>query len=184
MKGFILTAVIGLMATTAYAGGLTEQESACFDAINAMRAKAGLTPFTLSDELTDGARVWSKRLNVERRLYHSGFGGENCARGSLDGIATCRQWERSSGHRALLLSRTATEAGLGNDGSYWTLRVRSREREVVKQPKPVIDLFEDTASGCGEAKAGHCRKPLRAGAKVGVWALKLPVVVLKRHCCR
>ena len=160
-----------LMAmATAYGGGLTEQEQACWQAIQDMRSKAGLPAFEFCPELTDASRQWSARLRTERRLYH-GASQENCARGNESGVATFRQWMNSPGHRSLLMSR-ATTAGIGNDGTYWTFRVRSKTKETTKQA-----VAERETSVLG-ATSFERRTPARHP--------RSPVFRLfyKRHCCR
>ena len=132
MRRILLTAVF-LLTATAYGGELTTEESACFASINSLRAKYGLPAFEFSPELTADCRAWSAHLRISGKLYH-GASYENCARGNTSGTATYRQWYASSGHRTLLLNRSATEAGIGSDGVYWTLRLRpaERTREVAK----------------------------------------------------
>ena len=140
MKRILMTAVVlAALTTAAYADGLTKEESDCFDAINSMRVKAGLPAFQFSAELSDASRAWSAKLRTSGRLYH-GASYENCARGNTCGVATYRQWMNSPGHRALLLNRSATEAGIGNTGDFWTLRVRTRTVERVAAPAaPVVN---------------------------------------------
>ena len=124
---------IAITVSATYGNGLTVEEQNAFDAINQMRTKVGLLPFTFSPELSEECRAWSARLRASGQLYH-GASHENCARGNKCGIATFRQWYNSPGHRALLLNRTSTEAGIGSDGNYWTFRVRVKARESVTQP--------------------------------------------------
>jgi len=130
---WIFTAIVLMATATAYAGVPTVEEQVCFDAVNAMRAKTGLPPFVFSAELSEGCRSWSATLREKGRLYHA-QPYENCACGNTAGTATFRQWYNSSGHRALLLHRSAAEAGIGCDGTYWTFRVKAKAREVVIQP--------------------------------------------------
>jgi len=137
MKRWIFTAIVLMATSTAYAGGLTAEEARAFGAINEFRAQFGLPALALSPDLTDASRAWSVRMRASGRLFH-GASMENCAAGNTCGVATFRQWERSPGHRALLLSRTATEMGVGNSGTFWTLRMRVRERESVTASAPVV----------------------------------------------
>ena len=128
----VLTVILAAM-TSVYADGLTAEEQNCFDAINEMRVKAGLTPFELNLDLSDASRQWSVKLHRERKLYHAHVGPENCARGHESGKATYQQWMNSYGHRALLQSRGIYEAGLGASGeggqTYWTFRLKIKARE-------------------------------------------------------
>ena len=126
MRRILLTAVL-LLTATAYGGELTTEEQNCFDAVNALRAKVGLSPFVFSPELTADCRTWSAHLRERRVLYH-GASHENCARGNTSGTATYRQWYASPKHRALLLNRSATEAGIGSDHNYWTFRVKAKKK--------------------------------------------------------
>ena len=135
------------MASTAYAGELTAEEQRAFDAVNAMRAKVGLPALAFSPELSEASRAWSVRMRSTGRLFH-GASYENCAAGHTCGVTTVRQWSNSSAHRALLLSRSATEMGVGNDGKYWTLRMRVRERESVTASAPVVRQEYTSAKPC------------------------------------
>ena len=122
---------------------ITEQEQECFDAINALRVKAGLQPFMFSEELSEECRKWSRNLRSRNTLYH-GASFENCARGTEGGKATYRQWYNSPGHKALLLNRTGTEAGIGSDGVYWTFRVRKAPQPVKEQPVQEIPVEQES----------------------------------------
>ena len=64
---------------------------------------------------------------------------ENIYQGSGSGVAAFRAWERSPGHRRLLLSPNLESFGVGNDGGYWTFRARARasERTVERQVSTV-----------------------------------------------
>ena len=141
MKRWIFTAIVLMATSTAYAGGLTAEEARAFGAINEFRAQFGLPALALSPDLTDASRAWSVRMRASGRLFH-GASMENCAAGHTCGVTTVRQWSNSNAHRALLLSRSATEMGLGNDGKWWTLRMRSvqRERESVVVPSAVVSV--------------------------------------------
>ena len=142
-----MTAIMLMATTAAYAVAPTAEEQACFDAINQMRAKAGLPAFTLSAELSEGCRSWSATLRKKKHLEHA-QSLENCACGYTDGAATFRQWYASPAHRALLLHRSAVAAGIGNDGAYWTFRIREREREreVTKTFSATNDAVTFTAT--------------------------------------
>jgi len=134
-------------------------EQVAFDAINAFRAQHGLPAVTWSEELGDASRNWSITMRRTGRFAH-GAGGANIARNHLTGEASAmravEQWRNSSGHRAFLLSRNITEAGVGGDGGYWTFRARSRSVErsagwVQTQPvlmqtaQPVVELSTKTS---------------------------------------
>jgi len=135
---------------------MTEQEQICFDAINQMRAKVGLPPFTFCPELSEECRQWSAKLRASAKLYH-GSSFENCARGNESGAATYRQWYNSSGHRALFYNR-GTEAGIGSDGTYWTFRVRNCEKGKIEADDEEIVAEEKKAVKTTYSVA---RRPLR-----------------------
>ena len=138
MKRILMTAGLLLTATTTYAVMQNGEESACFQAINDFRAQHGLPALQWSDELANASRNWSSTMRRTGRFLHSNNrngAGENIARGREDGLYTFNQWKNSSGHRAFLLSRNTTEAGVGQDGTYWTFRARAAERKTVRQPE-------------------------------------------------
>jgi uncharacterized protein YkwD len=128
MRKILTTAVLLVALTGAAKAEPTAEEARCFAAINSLREKYKLPPLLMSEELMTKSREWSRTMERQRKLYH-GSSYENCAVGHEDGERTFRQWERSSPHRAFLLSRSITEAGVGNSGKYWTFRAKGTEQE-------------------------------------------------------
>ena len=118
---------------------LTEQERICFEMINALRERSGLSPFVLSPDLIDQSRRWSANLQSRGYLYH-GAAPEICAQTNTDGAGSGERafhlWNNSPPHRAFLY-RSATTVGIGNAGNFWTMRgesaVYERSESVVRE---------------------------------------------------
>jgi len=108
--------------------------------VNQQRAANGLSPLTLSAELSDVARLKSQDMHDNKYFAHdsptygspfdmlSSFGisyraaGENIAIGYATPEAVVNAWMNSPGHRANILNPSYTQLGVGYvaDGSYWT----------------------------------------------------------------
>ena len=118
---------------------LSEQERICFEMINALRERSGLSPFVLSPDLIDQSRRWSANLQSRGYLYH-GAAPEICAQTNTDDVGSGERafhlWNNSPPHRAFLY-RSATTVGIGNAGNYWTMRgesaVYERSESVVRE---------------------------------------------------
>ena len=99
---------------------------------NSERAKAGVKPVTLDDELSKAAQLQVKDLaendffshtspsgtTLAKRLDQAGYddyrtAGENIAAGQITPEQVVQEWMNSSGHRANLLSSDYTEIGVG-----------------------------------------------------------------------
>jgi uncharacterized protein YkwD len=107
-------------------GAGSSVEQIAFDAINAFRTQSGLSALQYSAGLSSESRDWSSTM--KRSGFRHGSGSENIAMNNLRGEESARrvveQWKNSSGHRAFLLSRNITSAGIGYDDGYWTFRGR------------------------------------------------------------
>jgi hypothetical protein len=116
-------------------------EQVAFDLINQFRAQHGLYALQYSEEITVASRRWSTTMRERRIFQHAssaerGGAGENIAMNHVDdpeasARRAVQQWINSPPHRAFLLSRNITEAGVGGDGGYWTFRGRNA---LVQQP--------------------------------------------------
>ena len=107
----------------------TDREQELFDLINARRARVNLPPMILCPEILQGSRDWAKKLHSERRLYHWHGGMENCGRGYSTPKAMFNGWRSSSGHNALLHSRSAVYAAAGEHENFWVLRTATSVEE-------------------------------------------------------
>ena len=143
-KWSFLSAIIATaLATTtaAYGGTLTTEEQNFKQAFETFRAQFGLNLPMLDESLVAGSRSWSVRMRQTGRFQH-GASMENIYQGSGSGVAAFRAWERSPGHRRLLLSPNLESFGVGNDGGYWTFRARARTVErtenIVRTAQPVV----------------------------------------------
>jgi len=113
---------------------LTEQERICFEMINALRERAGLSPFVLCPDLIDQSRKWSANLQSRGTLYH-GANQEICAQTNTEsGERAFALWNNSPPHRAFLY-RSGTKVGIGNVGNFWTMR---GESAVQERSEPVV----------------------------------------------
>lgn len=108
--------------------------------VNEQRAANGLTPLTLSTELSNVARTKSRDMHDNNYFSHTSptygspfdmlksFGisyraaGENIAMGYASPEAVVTAWMNSAGHRANILNASYTQIGVGYvaDGNYWT----------------------------------------------------------------
>ncbi|NCB73749.1 MAG: hypothetical protein EOM51_03265 [Clostridia bacterium] len=108
--------------------------------VNEQRAAIGLSPLTLSTELSNVARVKSQDMSDNNYFSHTSpsygspfdmlktFGisyrtaGENIAMGYATPQAVMNAWMNSAGHRANILNASFTQIGIGYvaDGNYWT----------------------------------------------------------------
>jgi len=129
----------------------SSSEQVALDEINQFRARHGLHALQHSEELNNASRRWSSTMRERRIFQHAssaerGGAGENIAMNhETDPVASARravqQWINSPAHRAFLLSRNITEAGVGGDGGYWTFRARARasERTVDRTVERTVD---------------------------------------------
>ena len=108
--------------------------------VNSYRAQYGLSPLTLSTELSDVARAKSQDMHDKKYFSHTSptygspfdmmrsFGityrtaGENIAMGQQTPKAVVEAWMNSEGHRANILNANFTQIGVGyvQQGNYWT----------------------------------------------------------------
>ncbi len=108
--------------------------------VNEQRAEIGLSPLTLSTELSNVARAKSQDMSDNNYFSHTSpsygspfemlkaFGisyrtaGENIAMGYATPQAVMNAWMNSAGHRANILNASFTQIGIGYvaDGNYWT----------------------------------------------------------------
>ena len=122
---------------------LSTQELEVVRLVNIEREKAGLEPFTISNKLSEVARLKSKDMADNRYFSHTSptygspfqmmkqFGisyrtaGENIAKGYLSAQSVVNGWMNSSGHRANILNPSFGTIGVGayktsNNTIYWT----------------------------------------------------------------
>ena len=111
------------------------------DLVNRERAKAGLNPVVLQENLTAAAQVRAKEIVTSfshtrpngtscfTALKEAGVSymgaGENIAYGQLSADAVMEGWMNSSGHRANILNKNFTKIGIGHYQNasgvhYWT----------------------------------------------------------------
>ncbi|HSH35488.1 CAP domain-containing protein [Schnuerera sp.] len=110
--------------------------------VNIERQKAGLAPFTYSEELSKVARIKSQDMANKNYFSHNSptygspfdmmksFGikyrtaGENIAKGYFSAESVVKGWMNSSGHRANILNPNFGTIGVGyvkaNATTYWT----------------------------------------------------------------
>lgn len=114
-------------------------EKKVVDLVNVQRAKHGLSPLALSEDLCVKARIKSKDMATNNYFSHNSptYGspfdmmkalgisyrsaGENIAMGYATPEAVVTAWMNSQGHRENILSTKYTSIGVGYiaDGGYW-----------------------------------------------------------------
>ena len=124
--------------TTPDSGSVSSLERQVVALVNQERAAYGLSPLTLSTDLSDGARIKSQDMRDNRYFDHNSptYGtpfemmrslgityraaAENIAMGYRTAEAVVDGWMNSPGHRANILSDKYTEIGVGHVDGYWT----------------------------------------------------------------
>lgn len=124
--------------TTPDSGSVSSLERQVVALVNQERAAYGLSPLTLSADLSDGARLKSQDMRDNRYFDHNSptYGtpfemmrslgityraaAENIAMGYRTAEAVVNGWMNSPGHRANILSDKYTEIGVGHVDGYWT----------------------------------------------------------------
>ena len=123
------------------AGSLSAYEAQVISLVNAERKKAGLSPLSANQKVTEAARLRCQEQTVsfshtrpngtrfssvldEADISYMGA-GENIAYGQRSAEEVMETWMNSSGHRANILREEYTEIGVGcyQDASgrlYWT----------------------------------------------------------------
>lgn len=130
-------------ATAAEKQASSNQAQAVLDLVNAERAKAGVNPLQLDEQLNEVATVKAKDMAENNYFSHDSatygtpfdmmhsFGvsyrsaGENIAAGQKSAEEVMNSWMHSSGHRANILNASYTHLGVGycvNDNGvpYWS----------------------------------------------------------------
>lgn len=107
--------------------------------VNQYRAENGLAPLTLNESLSQISEVRSREIEVSfshtrpsgtiddlfaQYGYNWGFRAENIAVGQTSAEDVMTAWMHSEGHKRNILSKDATEIGIGyyvnNNRPYWT----------------------------------------------------------------
>ena len=100
---------------------MNPQQQEAFDHVNASRGAAGLPALAHDAQAQTKAQAWAERLAAEGKLYHSNLAdgmtgwrmlAENVGYGgSIEGVHG--QFMGSAGHKANILNRQVTHAGVG-----------------------------------------------------------------------
>jgi hypothetical protein len=121
-------------------------------------------------------------MRTTRSFNHgSGTFGENIAMGHEDGETTFKQWERSSGHRAFMLSKTTTHAGIGNDGHYWTFRAISRGEKPAKETPVAKEQPKTAAEPKVSVVTATCAQGVKASSIRTVNRPRVPMLFKPRY---
>lgn len=119
---------------------ISEYERRVAEIVNEIRVENGLSPLTLSSELSAVARAKSQDMKDNKYFSHTSpvygspfdmlksFGisyrtaGENIAMGQPTPEVVVDGWMNSEGHRANILNSSYTQIGVGYvaEGNYWT----------------------------------------------------------------
>lgn len=116
---------------------MSQIEIAACELVNRYRADNGLSPLTISAELTAKARIKAQDMYTNRYFSHNSptYGspfmmmrtlgityrsaGENIAMNYRTAEAVVSAWINSPSHRANLLSESYTTIGIGYTNGYW-----------------------------------------------------------------
>ena len=147
------TEVAAQNADAAQAGkGQSGVASSIVELTNAARAKAGLSALRANAKLTEAAQLHADQMARSGRLAHEWSGArypkpedrlaaagyqwsayaENIAMGQRNAAEAMDSWMHSSGHKANILHKTATEIGVGiardSSGQPYYVQVFARPR--------------------------------------------------------
>lgn len=118
-------------------GSVSAEAYQILQLVNAERAKAGVTPLTLSPELSRVAQEKARDMADNDYFSHTSptygspfdmirqfgisysYAGENIAKGYTSPQAVMRGWMNSSGHRANILNPNYTQIGVGVKDTVW-----------------------------------------------------------------
>lgn len=139
----IITTIISFfILTTISFAGITENEQQLIDMINQAREARGLSKLEVDENISKQCRSWS--INMRSYGFRHGASYECIAAGYTDAKATFRQWMNSPPHRRIIMSRSS-RIGVGQHGKYWTLRVRSKLKQVIESTKTTVEkIGKDT----------------------------------------
>jgi len=122
---------------------------------NAERAKYGLRPMDVDEQLMNTAREHARWMTRNRSMTHTWRSvAENIAMGQRTPLAVVRAWMNSTGHRANILSRGHTRIGVGfgrTEGGtpYWCQQFH---RGPVKEQTSETDSTVKQAAPSQQAK--------------------------------
>jgi uncharacterized protein YkwD len=172
-----LLAVLG--AVPAAAEGDPDFERAVVAEINQVRAQHRLSPLRIDPRLTAAARDYARELaqrrlidhtgrdgrhvndRIERQGYIWGFAGENLAANAADARETVERWMASPGHRANVLSPSASDVGAareiatdpGNPYRTYDVLVLARPRDQPQRRSSVVTAATGRCPGCRSGPA-------------------------------
>jgi uncharacterized protein YkwD len=161
-----------------------EQEVA--DLINQHRRANGLPAVTLVSELTQAARRHSRDMadndffshtgsdgsNAGQRMREAGYDwaawGEIIAAGYRDAASAVNAWLNSPGHRAIMLSSSYEDFGVGYAvnsssyyGRYWTVVFGRRALQGSESSEPYVCRFSSQGEPGSISYAFHSQEPCR-----------------------
>ncbi len=129
----LMVAASGIIAVSAQAPAeaavsqtyLNSYELQVVQAINYQRSRHGLRPLRYTSCPDSYGERWASRLRTSSTLYHQSMytvmrgchatmASENIARARMPASSLVALWMRSSGHRANILDRRATQVGVGS----------------------------------------------------------------------
>jgi uncharacterized protein YkwD len=131
----VALAVAALVAACVPGGGPIAERSLAL--ANAARASNGVGPLQFDGTLQAKAQGWSVHMSQTGKLVHSDLraglpsgwcsAGENIAYAHGDADQIHNMWMNSAGHRANILNREFTHAGIGatrdSSGRLWMVQV-------------------------------------------------------------
>lgn len=126
------------------------------DLVNRVRQENGLRPLQTYQKLTDAAQV--RASEIQQSFSHTRPNGEECftvlaevcaeniAAGYTSGEEVFDGWMNSDGHRANILSESATDIGVARNGSRWVQLFAYNWRHDISLPDDVKEALEKQGS--------------------------------------
>lgn len=130
--------------------------SQLLSAHNAERARSGLKPLRINQQLSTAAQKHADWMAATRNMSHTGkngssftdrisaegykysMGGENIAFGYTSVASVLSGWMNSPGHRANIMNPRYVEAGFGMNSNYWCADFGTPRQAGVLTMNPII----------------------------------------------
>lgn len=186
------------------AAGTTVERARVVEMVNQERGRNGLAPLAEGGALTNAAEAYALYMATANFFSHTGLDGstlrsraevagytgwtwlgENIAAGQTSPDAVFQAWMNSPGHRAIILSPSAREIGIGHAntatsryGHYWTMSLGNRPGAgALTAATPTAMPAQPTATPVAAAPTAtpQVSQPPRQLGPAGAFRLHVPV---------